>query len=412
MKVLVIGYVWPEPASSAAGGRMLGFLRLFQRWGWTVDFSTPAAESPYAFDLESIGVNRHRIELNHSSFDGFVKNLRPDLVLFDRFMMEEQFGWRVAEQCPGSLRLLDTVDLHFLRQARHGALKENREVAKNDFRSDFALREIASILRSDMSLIISEFEMELLLGEFKIDPALLRYVPLLADALSQESQQAWPGFAARNDFLFIGNFLHEPNWDAVLFLKNTLWPLLRKCAPGASLRVYGAYPSAKVTQLHRPSEGFLVEGRAEDARKVMSKARVCLAPLRFGAGVKGKLVEAMECGTPSVTTDIGAEGLTGGLPWNGAIANTPDEFVSAAAALYADETKWREAQDRGIAIINSRNARGLFEPDLKRDLEARLAGLPTHRENNFLGMLLQHHTLHSARYMSRWMEEKNRGVKN
>ena len=178
-KVLIIGYVWPEPNSSAAGGRMMGLIELFQERGWEVVFSSPAMESDYLFNLESIGVQKENILLNDDSFDVFVRNLKPTIVLFDRFMMEEQFGWRVAENCPDALRILDTEDLHCLRQARQLAFKENRPFRTADLFSDVAKREVASILRCDLSLIISEVEMELLQKVFKVYPELLYYLPFL-----------------------------------------------------------------------------------------------------------------------------------------------------------------------------------------------------------------------------------------
>src|SRR5690554_5367129 len=105
--LLVIGYVWPEPKSSAAGSRMLQIIDLFQSENYNITFASPCAKSDNAFNLESIGINQVSIELNNSSFDEFIKKLNPDVVLFDRFMMEEQFGWRVVEQCPNALRILE-----------------------------------------------------------------------------------------------------------------------------------------------------------------------------------------------------------------------------------------------------------------------------------------------------------------
>jgi len=113
--ILVIGFVWPEPNSSAAGTRMEQLLILFKQWGWKVTFATPAMESDFMIDLAAIGVEKKAIKLNCTSFDVFVQELNPTMVFFDRFLMEEQFGWRVAEFCPNALRILDTIDLHCLR---------------------------------------------------------------------------------------------------------------------------------------------------------------------------------------------------------------------------------------------------------------------------------------------------------
>ena len=408
IKILVIGYVWPEPKSSAAGGRMLGLLLLFIQQGWNITFASPATESEFMADLDSLGIEKGNIELNNASFDVFIKDLGPDIVLFDRFMMEEQFGWRVAETCPNAIRIIDTVDLHFLRNARQLALKENRETTFIDFHTDIAKREIASILRSDISLIISEFEIKLLIDSFKIDRSLFYYLPLITESVDDKKIETWKSFEEKSDFVFIGNFLHEPNWDAVKYLKETIWPLIRKELPEAQLKIYGAYPPQKALEMHKPKEGFQVLGRTDDANLVVSNARICLAPLRFGAGVKGKLAEAMLCGTPSITTDIGSEGMRGDYDWNGIIANSATEIAKAAVELYQSKDAWNEARQNGINIINKRNAKELFEQKMIDHWLSILSNKENHRANNFMGALLQHHTLSSTKYMSRWIEAKNK----
>jgi glycosyltransferase involved in cell wall biosynthesis len=408
-KLLIIGFVWPEPNSSAAGGRMMQLILLFKAQGFSITFASPAQNSDFMVDLQEYGVDKKSIALNNSSFDSFIKELNPAVVLFDRFMMEEQFGWRVAENCPDALRILDTEDLHCLRLARQKAFKENRSFSTTDlYVEEVAKREIASILRCDLSLMISEFEMELLESAFKIDNALLYYLPFLLEPIDDVEIEKLPSFENRKDFIFIGNFLHEPNWNAVQYLKDTIWPLIKKQVPEAVLNVYGAYPSQKVVQLHNSKDGFLIMGRAKDAQEVVKKARVVLAPLRFGAGIKGKLLEAMQCGTPSITTSIGSESMHGDMPWNGFITDDVADFVDTAVQLYQDKEIWGKGQQNGIEIINQRYAKRLFESDFRTKIEFLRSNLQQHRLNNFMGAMLQHHTLKSTKYMSRWIEEKNK----
>ena len=408
-RVLIIGFVWPEPNSSAAGGRMVQLIRIFMQQGYEVTFASSASDSDYMIDLNTLGVFKKSITLNCSSFDVFVKELNPSIVLFDRFMMEEQFGWRVAENCPDTLRVLDTEDLHCLRLARQKAFKENRPFTTDDLLvEDVAKREIASILRCDISLMIAEYEMELLQSVFKINSSLLYYLPLLLDPITVSTIQNLPSFEERKNFVFIGNFLHEPNWNAVQYLKETIWTLIRKQMPEAVLQIYGAYPSQKVLQLHQPKQGFHIMGRADDAQEVVRNARVVLAPLRFGAGIKGKLVEAMQCGTPSVTTTIGAESMCGDLPWNGFIADNSQVFADKAVELYQDKTVWLKAQENGFEIIEKRYLKSLFADEFIMHILKVQTHLKQHRLHNFIGTLLQHHTLTSTKYMSRWIEEKNK----
>ena len=175
-KLLVIGFVWPEPNSSAAGSRMMQFIGLFQKQGYEVTFASAAQDSDFMVNLSEFGIEKAAIALNHSSFDEFVKTLQPNVVLFDRFMIEEQFGWRVVENCPNAIRILDTEDLHCLRIARQKALKQNRLFSINDLLvEEVAKREIASILRCDLTLMVSEFEMDVLQNVFRVCFGIISY---------------------------------------------------------------------------------------------------------------------------------------------------------------------------------------------------------------------------------------------
>jgi glycosyltransferase involved in cell wall biosynthesis len=233
-------------------------------------------------------------------------------------------------------------------------------------------------------------------------------LPFLLKPIEIAEIQELSPFEERKNFIFIGNFLHEPNWNAVQYLKETIWPLIRKELPEAVLHIYGAYPSQKVLQLNNVKEGFLIMGRANDAQEVVCNARVVLAPLRFGAGIKGKLLEAMQCGTPSVTTTIGSESMHGDLPWNGFITDDVADFADAAVQLYENKTIWQKAQQNGVEIINKRYLKKIFEDDFSKEVEMLQSDLQKHRLTNFMGAMLQHHTLNSTKYMSRWIEAKNK----
>jgi len=408
-KLLIIGFVWPEPKSSAAGGRMMQLISIFKENGFEITFASAAQDSNFMVDLSEFGVMKKSIELNSSSFDDFVAELTPDVVLFDRFMVEEQFGWRVIEKCPNALRILDTEDLHCLRTARQKAFKEKRNFEIHDLLSEeVAKREIASILRCDLSLIISEFEMNILKDIFKINQDLLFYLPFLVDEMKEEDLLELPSFENRSDFVFIGNFLHEPNWNTVQYLKEAIWPSIKKDFPEAVLKVYGAYPSQKVLQLHQPKNGFYIMGRAEDANEIVKNTKVVLAPIRFGAGLKGKLLEAMQCGTPSITTSIGSEAMHENLPWNGFIEDDPAEFAKKAIALYQDENLWKQSQKNGIEIINKCYQKSDYSDKLISLINSLLVDSKSHRLHNFMGNLLQHHAFKSTMYMSKWIEAKNK----
>jgi len=400
--VVIIGAVWPEPTSTAAGSRMLQLISLFQKQDYEITFLCSASKSDFSFDLNQISVKTKAIQLNDNSFDTEIKTLNPNVVLFDRFMIEEQYGWRVVENCPNALRVLDTEDLHFLRKAREIAFKQNRELVFEDYISDVFKREMASIYRCDLTLLISEFEMQLATETFKIGAILLYYLPFL----SEEIQTNIPSFEERNHFVSIGNFLHEPNWQTVLALKK-YWKSIKKQLPEAELHVYGAYVSEKAKQLHNEKEGFLIKGRAESVADVYSKARVLLAPIPYGAGLKGKLFEAMQLGLPTVTTKMGAEAMNGNLDWNGFITSDEADFIEKAIELYTNKNVWETAQKNGYEIIEKRFKKEFYETDFMNQVENLQKNINSHRNQNFLGQVLQHQSLQSTKYMSKWIEAKN-----
>ena len=420
-KVLVIGYVWPEPRSSAASGHVMQILETFLQQGWEITFSSPAGPGEHKADLAELGIREVPIELNSSTFDTFITELAPDIVLFDQFMMEEQFGWRVEKHCPDALRVLETSDLQSLRHARHQRLKDRLKASadENDFselfapalceefdlmaNTDLAKREIAALYRCDLNLMISEVEIQLLQDQFGLPADLLHWCPLMIDPPTATPRT----FDDREHFLSIGNFRHAPNWDAVLWMKSTVWPLIRAQLPKAQLHLYGAYTPPKATALHNPAQGFHVMNWAEDALQVMSEARVCLAPLRFGAGIKGKLVDAMLCGTPSVTTPIGAEAMHGDHSWPGAVSVSAQALADEAVRLYRDEAHWQKAQSAGYLLLADRYQHAVHGPALINKLLHCTNNLSQLRTNNFTGSMLRHHLHKSTQYMSQWIEAKN-----
>lgn len=403
-KVLFIGLVWPEPTSSAAGKRILQLMEFFLNRGDEVVFSSAAAKSETSFELNKWNVKEVPLQLNHFSFNEFLEEFNPDIVVYDRFVSEEQFSWRVTQECPNAVQILDTEDLHFLRAARENAFKKKQEI---DLYNEITIREIASILRSDLSLIISEFELNLLQNEFKISPELMHYLPFLENtSLRWLSEVEAKSFEERKDFIFIGNFLHEPNWQTVLHLKKNIWPKIKSKFPDANLHIYGAYPSQKVWDLHNEKQGFLVQGKAENAIEVISEARILLAPIPFGAGQKGKFIDAMQAGTPIATTSIGAEGMFSDLI-PGVLEDEENFFVSKSIELYENENLWLKAQENGFQILNQKFDKNLFQEEFNQKIILLQSNLFQHRKENFIGQILKSNAANALKYMSLWIEAKN-----
>lgn len=406
-KVLIIGLVWPEPETTAAGNRIMQLLRFFSKNTMEVHFASSAVKTDKSAALEEFGISCHSIKINDPGFNEWIGKLSPNFVVFDRFVTEEQFSWRVRESCSSAIRILDTEDLHFLREARRLALAQNEKDFKPRLLNEVALRELASVFRSDLSLLISEYEYELLSAHFNMDQGLLHYIPYMLSDSEIHTGSTCPSYSQRKGFMTMGNWRHGPNRDSIFYLRQEIWPGLRKMMPDAEIHVYGAYGSEKDLGLHEPSLGFYVRGWAESKEKAYSKHRVCLAPLRYGAGLKGKLIDSMRFGMPSVTTSIGSEGIAGGLPWSGFVADNAEEFAELALELYINTGVWRECQLKGEHILRERFREELFEGEFVSRLGALSSGLKNQRSKNFVGALLWHHSAQSTKYLSKWIEAKN-----
>jgi glycosyltransferase involved in cell wall biosynthesis len=411
MKILWILFVWPEPGSSAAGSRTMQLIEACRDAGHEIRLSSPCQSNPHQKLLEEQGLETVRFEPNDTEFDLFLTEYNPEIVFFDRFMIEEQFGWRVKIHCPGALRVLDTVDLHFLRRLRQKKV-QNREdpllLSKRELASEDAMRELSAIYRCDLSLIISSFELNFLHDQFLVPVQMLELCRLFYPPPSN-----FKDFDVRNNFMMIGNFNHAPNVDAVQVLERGLWKNIQEKLKehgidDAELHIYGAYPSNEILKLDNPKNGFRIRGWAEDAKDVLSQYRVNLAPLRFGAGIKGKISDGWSVGTPCMATTIAAEGLHEGLVFGGIIEDDWQSFAEQAARLYSERSLWQEAQNFGKKIIENvfdeKTNAAKFIQALNR-LSAEKESL---REKNFVGQMLWHHQHRSTEYFSRWIEAKNR----
>lgn len=406
-KILIIGLVWPEPTSSAAGWRMLQLIQLFVAQNAEIHFASAAQHTAYSYSLETLGVTSHSIQINAASFDEFIQNLQPEIVIYDRFITEEYFGWRVRAFLPKAVTILDTEDLHFVRKAREVAYKQNTKV---DYYTTEAQRELSSILRCDLSLIISSFEFDLLIHEFKLPSSILCYLPFLQSPIDQVKEVALPTFAERKHFMFIGNYMHEPNYHTFLRLKNEIWPPLHKALPDAELHLYGAYATQKIHQHHNKKMGFLVKGRADDAMETMKKYRVLLAPIPFGAGLKGKFIEAMQTGLPSCTSTVGAEGMAKNNQWGGYIKDNVEELVASAQLLYTDANVWQKKQQQGFDLLQHQFEASVAVSDFINKLHVMLEDVQLYRKSYFIGQLLHQNQLNAFKYMSKWIEEKNKSL--
>jgi glycosyltransferase involved in cell wall biosynthesis len=405
--ILIIGKVWPEEHTTGAGVRMMQLIKTFLKNNYSITFASGAQISEYSTDLIQLGVKTAQIKLNCDSFNAFIRTLNPEIVLFDRFSTEEQFGWRIQEELPNSLRILDTEDLHFLRSARERVFKKVgfpyslEETIETALELDITLREIAAMLRCDVNLIISQFEIEILKTHFPIPETQLFYLPLLP-----AGGKVNLSFSERKDFIFAGNFIHQPNKDTVHFL-DSLWPKIKQQLPEANLNIYGAYADKSILQLNNVKSGFLVHGWVEDLSTEIAKSRILIAPLRFGAGLKSKILEAFNVGTPSATTAIGAEGIEQKPNFSGVIGDCDDEWISAIVHIYKNESAWKPENAKALKTISTK-FQGHELEGFPSIMKTKLEQLQSNRKNQFLQQLLLHETLKSSKYLSKWIMEKNK----
>jgi O-antigen biosynthesis protein len=373
---------------------LAGFIRDF---GYELTVLSPCRENAASAELNAAGIRTIPCAANDSSVAALLAPLPASLVIYDRFVMEEQFGWRARALWPEATHVVDTQDLHSVRRARerlHLAGRSAGEVLAlegAEFSPDLE-REMASLLRADACFVVSFWEREWLIGQGYPGDRVF-FVPFSA-RLEEDS----PSFAQRRGFAFLGNFRHPPNLDAVFHLARTLWPQIRSALPNEKLHLYGAYPPQMISELHGKN-GIIVDGFVANHRESLYRHRVLLAPLRFGAGIKGKVLEAYACGMAVVGSDLAFEGI-------GPPGVSEEEFATTAARLHEVPVAWEEAVRLGRSHLAQ------FQPEsVSAKLEGFLAAAATHRlawRSQLVGRMLRHFLHNSTKYFSQWIEAKNK----
>lgn len=389
--------LWPEPRSSAAGVRTLEMSQFLQRLGYDLVGVAPGVASSHSEAWNKNGVRTLTCDPNSSVSAKDLEALSPDLVVYDRFYTEEKYGWRARELWPEALHVIDTSDLHSLRGARQRALQAGADVIHPhaDFFGEDFLREMASLHRADVCLVVSRHEAQWLTQQgFEKDRVC--YLPFSAKADSTLKPES-----DRHGFCFLGTYRHAPNLDAARWLASELWPAVRQQMPRAELHLYGSYPTQEISQLHGKN-GIFSHGYVEDHRKAIASHRVMLAPLRFGAGIKGKILEAWATGTPVLGTPLAFEDMGSGF----------SEFQDVAGFVkliqrFQEPQYWQTNVDRGLAQLSAQFDRETIFKTFAEFLASSRRDLPNIRRS-LTGRLLRHHGAQSIKYFSQWIEEKNK----
>ena len=407
--VLLLSPVAVEAKSSAAGVRTFGLLQHFADMGCQVGFGTGVKSSSNA--KVPSGVLHYRVRYNNS--EDVVKvmgELDPDLVIFDRFVAEEAFSSRVRELSPSAIRVLDMQDMHSLRRHRETIPFPS---IPSPSTSSSLVRELASLHRSDLSIVCSSVEKAMLENEYKIPGEKLQLGSFFTKPVEMGYDEEKHGYDHRKNFISIGGFKHKPNVDSAVWLAEEIWPRINKKIPDASLNIYGAYPTKQISSLHSPKNNIRVHGFVPSLDEPFLKNRVLLAPLRFGAGVKGKIIDAFRYGCPVVTTPIGSEGIGPDVEWGGLVTRRIDdaeEFADAAVALYNDRKRYESSKAAARKILVSEFDETTNLDAIVDSIERVNRDLEGHRQRDVFGNVLWHSSNRATEFFSRFIElkEKNR----
>ena len=273
---------------------------------------------------------------------------RFDHVIISRANVASNVIDLLKELAPNAKIIFNTIDLHFMRlerAAQTSGKSEDLEIARQAREAELEIMK-----KVDCTLVVSDVE-EKLLREL-LPGACIKVVPFPAD-INEPVQ----GFGERRDIVFLGGFMHTPNVDAVLYFAKEIWPLIIKVIPEALFVIAGADAPKEIKQL--ASDNIQVRGFVDDLSQLFSTAKLSVAPLRFGAGIKGKVLTSLGCGVPCVATSIAAEGIGLTHGRNILVADTPEEYAQAVLKLYGSSELWTTLSRAGRDWIHQYYSRSV-----------------------------------------------------
>ncbi|MEO8485648.1 MAG: glycosyltransferase [Betaproteobacteria bacterium] len=359
-RVLVVDANMLTPDRDSGSMRMLAILELIGELGGKATFVADNLEyvEPYVSALQERGVEVLYRPWITSIAELLAKRGREfDVVVLSRHYVASKHLGAVRQFAPRARAVFDTVDLHFLRSERQAALDGSRDPEATDRERE---QELELVRRADLTLVVSPVERDLLA---QLQPG--AHVDVLSNI--HEPMQRGVPFGEREGIVFIGGFRHPPNVDAVLWYAREVQPLVRGRLHGVVTTIVGADPPANVRALARPD--LAIAGYVGDVEPVFTKARLSIAPLRYGAGVKGKVNLAMSYGVPVVATSAAVEGMHLGHNVDVLVADHPQAVADAIVAAYGDEKLWNRLSRAGVENIR----RHFSREAAKRALEKILA---------------------------------------
>jgi glycosyltransferase involved in cell wall biosynthesis len=294
------------------------------------------------------------------SFEAFLIGRRNefDLILLSRAEVADRALPACLRHCPEVPRIFDTVDLHFLRGRREAEIADRPD--KLQAAEEMRLIELGAASACDAVLVVSPFEKELL--EAELPNAKIAIVSNI-----HAVRQSVPPFKGRRDFVFIGGFEHPPNVDAMLWFCNEIMPKILQSLPAAKLHIIGSKMPESIRTL--ASEHVCAHGYVEDVEPFFDSCLLSVAPLRFGAGVKGKMNQSMSFGVPVIATTVAAEGMHLSNGEDVLIADEPVAFAQAVVRLCRDRALWERLSEAGRENTRRHFSFASAKKNLQRVLE-------------------------------------------
>ena len=358
--ILIMDALAPDASRDSGSLRMINIMRLLRELGWRVTFMADnrAANSEEIRQLGRVGAQTLCKPWSPSLVRWLAREKQSlQAVMLSRHYIAAPNMGLIRRAAPQAKVIFDTVDLHFLRELRAAQHMANRAMIRQAQAS--RQRELALILKSDVTLVVSPVEKALLAKE--VPDARVELVSNVHEVFGRRVS-----FSGRKGLVFVGGFGHPPNVDAVEWLVADIYPRIHATRPEIALHLIGDIPESARTKLAGP--GIHIRGKVDDLAPWMDECRIALAPLRYGAGVKGKVNMAMSYGLPVVATNIAAEGMQLHDGENILIADDAEAFAAATLRLYDDEVLWNRLSDGGLDNIRQHFSFDAAREALRRTL--------------------------------------------
>ena len=359
-QVLIIDALTPHPDHDSGSLRLVNLMRLLIEQGAHVVFMPSNREHAgrYTTALQQLGVETWYAPFAQRAPAWLREHGRRfDTVMVCRHYVSREFLPLLREHAPQARIVFDSIDLHYLREQRGAALSGDAALARSAART--RALELDVIARSDVTLVVSEAERTLLASD-----APQARIELLSNL--HEVAGAGLPFVQRRDLVFVGGFRHPPNVDALGWFAGSVFPYIRAASPGIRLHCIGSHVTPAIEALAR-SEGIVVHGHVPDIAPYMDGCRIAVAPLRYGAGVKGKINLSMAHGQPVVATGCAVEGMHLQDGHDVLVADEAEAFAEAVLRLYRDETLWMTLSINGLD-----NVQRHFSPEAARETVRRV----------------------------------------